>query len=193
MKKVVLTGGPCGGKSTIAEALAREFGNKIIIVPEVATALFEAGFPPPNPWTQEWQDALQAAIISGQHKAESQAMTEAANNGAKAIICDRGILDGAAYLAGGVAEFCQRFRVDENNALSQYETVIHLESLSTLNPDLYMDLITTNPNRFEPLEQAQGRELNLRHAWAQHPKRIHLAGKLNKSAERTLEIVSQIF
>ena len=189
MKKIVLTGGPCAGKSTVLAELVRRFGSRIVVVNEVATALFEAGFPPPNPWTQEWQNALQAAIICGQYRFEAEAVAEAEKAGAEIVICDRGLLDGAAYLAGGVQEFCERFRLDEGSALAEYAAVVHLESLATLNPDLYLDLVATNPNRFEPLGMAQEREIGLRQAWAGHINRHHLAGALEVSAEQVVGIV----
>ncbi len=43
--RVVLTGGPGGGKSTAADLLRREIGERVIVVPEAATMLFAGGFP----------------------------------------------------------------------------------------------------------------------------------------------------
>ncbi len=45
--RVVLTGGPGGGKTTAADLLRREIGDRVIIVPEAATLLFSGGFPRP--------------------------------------------------------------------------------------------------------------------------------------------------
>ncbi|MCA9687021.1 MAG: AAA family ATPase, partial [Myxococcales bacterium] len=43
--RIALTGGPGGGKTTAADMLRREIGDRIIIVPESATMLFSGGFP----------------------------------------------------------------------------------------------------------------------------------------------------
>ena len=43
--RIVLTGGPGGGKTTAADLFRREIGDKIVIVPETATMLFMGGFP----------------------------------------------------------------------------------------------------------------------------------------------------
>jgi hypothetical protein len=43
--RVVLTGGPGGGKSTAGDLLRREFGRRVAFVPEAATLLFSGGFP----------------------------------------------------------------------------------------------------------------------------------------------------
>ncbi|NDI06057.1 MAG: hypothetical protein EBY58_07285 [Rhodobacteraceae bacterium] len=43
--KIVLTGGPGGGKTTAADLFRRELGEKVVVVPEAATMLFSGGFP----------------------------------------------------------------------------------------------------------------------------------------------------
>ena len=43
--KVVLTGGPSGGKTTIATALAKDLTAQTAVVPEAASMLFLGGFP----------------------------------------------------------------------------------------------------------------------------------------------------
>ena len=42
-KRIVLTGGPGGGKTTAIDLLRREFSNQIVVVPESATMLFSGG------------------------------------------------------------------------------------------------------------------------------------------------------
>ena len=43
--RIVLTGGPGGGKTTAADLFRREIGERVVIVPEAATILFQGGFP----------------------------------------------------------------------------------------------------------------------------------------------------
>lgn len=43
--RVVLTGGPGGGKTTAADLYRREIGDEVVIVPEAATLLYSGGFP----------------------------------------------------------------------------------------------------------------------------------------------------
>lgn len=168
------------------------FGDRIIVVNEVATALFNSGFPPPpNPVTQRWQDLFQAAVICGQYRLEARALELAEEQGCRLVVCDRGLMDGAGYLEGGVEEFCQRFQVIETEALLRYEMVLHLESLATLNPELFVKLLKTNPHRFESPELAQKREWAIRQAWANHPNRVHLADEIEKTASKVLEVLAQ--
>ena len=43
--RIVLTGGPGGGKTTAGDLFRREFGERVVLVPEAATLLFSGGFP----------------------------------------------------------------------------------------------------------------------------------------------------
>ena len=43
--RIVLTGGPGGGKTTAADLYRREIGEKVVVVPEAAMILFSGGFP----------------------------------------------------------------------------------------------------------------------------------------------------
>ena len=43
--KLVLTGGPSGGKTTLAQALMREMADQLIVVPEAASILYGGGWP----------------------------------------------------------------------------------------------------------------------------------------------------
>jgi predicted ATPase len=178
MKKVNLTGGPHSGKTTTMLALREEFGDQITLVPEVATILLEGGFPVPGKdldWSEEWQAAFQAAILPLQRSIEEACALVARKNGSRLLVCDRGLLDGAAYTPGGVAEFCRRYGVEAGEALARYEAVIHLESLATADPAKYGK--AGNDSRFEPLERAQALEAATRESWADHPHHAILDGK----------------
>ena len=43
--RIVLTGGPGGGKSTAGDLFRREMGDRVVLVPEAATMVFSGGFP----------------------------------------------------------------------------------------------------------------------------------------------------
>jgi predicted ATPase len=177
MRKVVLTGGPCSGKSSVQRALHAEFGPDLVLVPEAATLLLEGGFPVPGthlPWSPHWQAAFQAAVLPLQRSLEDAWSLVAQSQGSRLIVCDRGLLDGAAYTPGGVEEFCRRFGVDAAQALARYEAVVHLESLATADPQRYGT--SGNAIRFEPLEVAVRLEMATRAAWAGHPRHFFLDG-----------------
>jgi len=178
MNKLVITGGPCAGKTTVLAALREEFGTQLVYVPEAATMLLDSGFPAPGrdlEWSLAWQEALQSAVLPLQRSLESAYTLVARQNKASLMVCDRGVLDGAAYIEGGLEEFCQRFRVEFGAELHRYSAVIHLESLAVIEPERYGK--TGNRNRFESMEEAQQLDARTRAAWAKHQRHILVGGK----------------
>jgi predicted ATPase len=195
MRKIVLTGGPCSGKTTVQRALREEFGDSLVVVPEVATMLLAGGFPAPGehfPWTPQWQAAFQAAVLPVQRSLEDACTGVALARGCRLLVCDRGILDGAAYTPGGVAEFCRIHGLDVAEALARYHAVLHLESLATADPEKYGK--AGNDCRFEPLEQAQRLEHATRAAWAGHPRHllIESRGSFEVKVAAVLEAVRSL-
>ena len=177
MKKIVLTGGPCAGKTSVLEEIKKEYEGDIVIVPEMATTLLR-GFPVPGVdvrWTLEWQVSFQTAVVVMQREAEKANEIKAIQNGACGLICDRGLLDGAAYTPEGLEEFSRRYEIKIEKALSEYEAVIHLESLAVGRPEYYGD--TNNSLRFENREEAIKLENSTRKAWSMHPKHFFISCK----------------
>lgn len=83
--RVVLTGGPGGGKTTAADLLRREIGDKVIVVPEAATLLFSGGFP--RPAEPQARRSAQGAIYHVQRNLED---IQAAQYPDRVLLCDRG-------------------------------------------------------------------------------------------------------
>jgi thymidylate kinase len=198
MKKiqtVVITGGPCSGKSSVMNALHKQFSKKIVFVPEIATILLEGGFPLPGrdvEWSENWQSAFQSAILPMQKSFEESHKLVAASVGCNLMICDRGILDGAAYTQGGVNEFCRRYKVNQSEINFRYHTIINLESLAVSNPELYGK--GGNQSRFEPLERAQELDRTTREAWSLHQNVHEISGRngINEVIKNVTEIITKL-
>ena len=168
MRMMVLTGGPCAGKSTVLHEIQTHYGDQVVITPEAATILLASSLPAPKTWSLEWQDDFQAAVAKLQQEIEIQT----ADLKADLAIYDRGLLDGAAYTPGGIKRFCRRYGVQIEKLA--YNQIIHLESLATARPELYGN--SNNPHRFEGLAQAQDLEHKTRKAWSWHQHHIFLPG-----------------
>ena len=178
LKKIVLTGGPCSGKTTTLTAIKEAFGELVVTVPEAATILLSGGFPLPGrdlDWSPEWQREFQSTICALQNALETTHQAIATACGARLLVCDRGLLDGAAYTPGGKAEFLKAYDIDEQEALNRYQLVIHLESLAVSKPELYGK--ANNESRYENLEEAQALDGRTRQAWDSHPNHQILGGK----------------
>lgn len=195
MKVVVLTGGPCGGKTSTLQELKKEFGGeKILIVPEPATMLMSTGFPAPGrdlTYSQMWQHLFQNAISPLHLNMEEAFKLVAEQTGAQLIICDRGILDGAAYFPGGLDAFLKEFNLDKNEVYARYDCVIHLESTATCRPALFGK--AGNQTRYESLDEAIALEHCTREAWQGHPnwRFISGAGGLTQVIAEVISIISE--
>ncbi|MBW3538370.1 AAA family ATPase [Candidatus Parcubacteria bacterium] len=193
--KVVLTGGPCAGKTSVTEAVSKEYGQRVVIMPEVPSMLLNGGFPRPErdlPYSQTWLHAFQDSILPVQRNMEDLHEEMARQRGADLVLCDRGLIEGAAYVPGGLAFFAERFGINPAAAYARYDLVIHLESVATARPELWDGLKAGNPARYETLEQAQQREYALRDIWSQHPNWVFVPGGRGIKAVvvRVLELLS---
>ncbi|KAF6020956.1 hypothetical protein EB796_020759 [Bugula neritina] len=97
--KLVLTGGPCGGKTTGQSRLSTFFENlgwKVFRVPETATLLMSGGVK----WTDltmEQADRFQQNLIKTMMQIEQTYFDLAEMSNANCIvICDRGVMDPSA-------------------------------------------------------------------------------------------------
>ena len=112
--KIVLTGGPCAGKTTMAEVLARAFHSSVTNVPEAASLLFSGGFPRFPPL--ESQRATQRAIFHVQRELEA---TYSARFPERVLILDRGTVDGAAYWPEGPEAYFVTFGTNLQEELAR--------------------------------------------------------------------------
>ncbi|MCX6736478.1 MAG: ATP-binding protein [Candidatus Parcubacteria bacterium] len=195
MQKIVLTGGPQAGKTTILRALSMEYSDKIVFVPEIASLLLSNGFPEPGKdiiWNETWQAIFQNAILSLQINMEEAYVLLAKQKNISLIICDRGVLDGAAYTPGGVKEFCDLYGLHSQNELEKYNAIIHLESMATTRPSFYGK--DGNDVRFEDVERAQDLEYRTRAVWENHPQYHFIAGCDNivEKIDQVLTLVESI-
>lgn len=187
---VVITGGPHAGKTTVIEGLKCRFCTQVLIIPEAATELLNERTVPQKDgkWSPEWQAIFQSAVIKRQFALEEAAQVTARERGAKLIIADRAIMDGAAYTPGGVEKFCTLHDLNEYEVLSRYYRVIHLESLAASEPHKYGK--TGNPARFESLKRAYELEKATREAWANYPwtdfisAKAGIDSKISEAAEK---------
>ncbi len=163
--KIVLTGGPGGGKTTAADLFRRELGEKVVVVPEAATMLFSGGFPR----TRE-HDAVryvQQAIYHVQTNIES---VQTALYPERVLLCDRGTVDGGAYWKNGEADFFEFLGTTLEEELKRYDAVIFFETAAIGN----MSIEGGNPCRNESIDEAIKLDSKLKALWEQHPNFTHV-------------------
>ena len=170
IKKIVITGGPGAGKTEGMEKIKEAFhllSYKVILIPEVATELIDAGI---SPESCPSRAAFQKEVLTLQLKKEKEAETAAENMGEEKILiaCDRGALDSKAYLTETeYHEMLQSLRCDEIVLRDSYDAVFHLVSAAKGAEQFY----TTDNNqaRTETPEEAARIDDGLIAAWEGHP------------------------
>jgi predicted ATPase len=159
--RIVLTGGPGGGKTTAADLFRREIGERVVIVPEAATLLFLGGFPRAE--TPLARKAAQRAIYHVQRNLED---VQSALYPERILLCDRGTLDGAAYWPGEPEEFFTAIGTTLEAELARYDAVIFFETAAKG----HIQIEGGNPARTEGEEQALALDTRLRAIWQQHER-----------------------
>lgn len=170
--RVVLTGGPCGGKSTALSAVTERLqglGFHVYCVPEAATLLLGGGVIVRDVSPAE-RLGIQAEMLRVIMALEDAfAAVARATERPSVILCDRGAMDVSAYLP----QDAWAALLDEHDWTvvglrdRRYDAVIHLVSAADGAEPFY----TTENNAVRSETPAQARALDkaVRDAWLGHP------------------------
>ncbi len=167
--KIVLTGGPCAGKSTALSWLQNEFSKRgycVLIIAETATELILAGagmnvFDSGN---------FEKNILKLQ--VEKEKLFEAAIKNIDKynkflIICDRGIMDCKSYLTELQFKNClNELNLNETQVRDSYDAVFHLVTAAKGAEKFYN---FDNPARRESLDEAIEMDDKTVKSWIGHP------------------------
>ncbi|RWS07739.1 uncharacterized protein B4U79_14730 [Dinothrombium tinctorium] len=170
--KLVLTGGPCSGKTTGQARLSTFFENlgwKVYRVPETATTLFSGGIRFPE-LTAEEKDTFQENLMKTMLAIESTFFSLASTCRKNClVVCDRGIMDAAAYMSK--ESYNKALKANSWNTVelrdNRYNQVVHLVTAAKGAEDFYN--IADNPCRTEGLELARELDTLTAESWIGHP------------------------
>lgn len=179
-RRVVLTGGPGGGKTTILDLIEDTRCEHIRVLPEAATILFGGGFP--RSPERAILEAGQRSIFYVQRELEAAALAMRP----VAVLCDRGTIDGLAYWTspGGLFE---SVGASFDAELARYDVVIHLHT-----PTKALGYNNrANPLRIETADEACALDTRIAEAWASHPRRffVDATADFAVKAQRVLELL----
>ncbi len=171
IKKIVLTGGPCAGKTTALVKVIEHFssrGYKVFTIPEVPTIFLQAGMDYLTK-NQDWFYEGEKSTLEIQLAFEDH-FTRMANtiDGPVVIICDRGALDISAYLSTEMWEKITGLcNVTTQQLRDRYDAVLHLVSAADGAEQYYNT--TSNEVRTEGIEKARLLDRKVIQAWSGHP------------------------
>lgn len=186
MKKIVLSGGPCAGKSTLAARAIRELTEKgfyVLFSNEAASNLIMGGIKPgPAISMEEFQDFVLDYQIENESRYEKAA---AFFDPEKVIILyDRGLLDQMAYIGREYFYGMLKKRdISFSDARDRYDGVIFLQSAANGAEEYYTQINEFNGEkveiRYESVDEA--RELNDRtlNAWIGVPHLRVIGNEMN--------------
>ena len=176
IKKIVLTGGPCAGKTTALVKITEYFsgfGYKVFNVPEVPTIYSTAGWNYLTPNRDLYYQG-ERAILETQLALEKQFRTLAeVCTKPVLIVCDRGTMDISAYIKPEEwQEITAMAGTNPNELLERYDAVLHLVSAADGAEQYYTT--ATNATRYEQANEEGlriARELDKKiiNAWTGHP------------------------
>ena len=168
--KIVITGGPCAGKSTAMSWIQNAFtqmGYSVLFVPETATELITGGV---APWTCGSNGEFQKCQLRLQLDKEKvfRQAAETMNDKKMLIVCDRGALDNKAYMDSiEFASVLEYLGTNEIELRDNYDAVFHLVTAAKGAKEFYTT--ANNSARTETVDEAVSLDDKLISAWTGHP------------------------
>lgn len=170
VKKIVLTGGPCAGKSSSLDLIKdylKKKGYVVLIVQESATEFINSGIRPfgdNNLSMVDFQGVLLKYQLEKEQIIEDIAMTFYDDKDI-VLIYDRAIIDYKAYI--NETEFnklMNKYSLNEKDILNKYDLIVHLETAAKSNA--YMT--SNNKARSESVDEAIILDNKTYNAWIHH-------------------------
>lgn len=169
---IVVSGGPCGGKSTFlvhVREWLESYGLYPLIVSETATEFITAGVTPKVLHHVSFQEQL--FLYSIDRESRYLDIAEKIEGRQVVVLCDRGLLDPAAYMAPKeYAGMITKLGYTKGDLMSRYKLVIHLVTAADGAEDFYT--LSNNIARGESPEEARLLDKKTQHAWLGHPHQV---------------------
>lgn len=134
VKRIVLTGGPCAGKSSSLELIEnylRKKGYIVYTVQESATELINSGI---KPFGEDNFDLVKFQEIILKYQLDKELLIDNVASSFETdkeivIIYDRGLIDNKAYIGQKTFNrILEEYNLDEIDIIDRYDLVIHLET-----------------------------------------------------------------
>ena len=173
--RIVITGGPCAGKSRVWRFLGEAFLGGVQ-VPEAATELILDGQSEDSLGVEGFQRAVYERQLVLEERGGKKGLL---------LLCDRGLPDGLAYCPS----LFESLGVSPEAVLDRYAVVIQLEVLR--DPRAYGLHFGSNPARHEGHGRALALERELKRIYERHPAYAFLPGSLEEKRREALRLVRE--
>ena len=194
---IVLTGGPCAGKTTtireVKEDLER-YGYHVLLLNECATELINGGIRPFGenqiPVFDFQNEILNLQLYK--EKRYQDIIKKLPDNTECIILSDRGILDSKAYLGQEMfTKLLEQNNLEEKNLGKNYDMVIHMVTVAADVKNKYNT--TTNTARFEDAEEATLLDKRTSEAWQKHKnlKIIEATALIDEKVNKVIDLIHE--
>lgn len=202
IKKIVLTGGPCAGKTTALVRIIDRFSNlgyKVFTVPEVPTMVSQGGW---NYMTSnhDFYYEGERMILDMQLRLEDWFfhLAETITDQPCVVVCDRGAFDISAYISPEMwQELVESVGETQQSLRERYDAVLHLVSAADGAEQFYTT--ATNAQRYEQADEAGlqlARDLDKKviNAWKGHShlRVINNGEDFERKMQRVLREISEV-
>jgi predicted ATPase len=207
MLKIVLTGGPCSGKTQILSHLTQNLedrGYKVFTVFEAATSLILNGIHPSEHLSlDEFQNFVFDMQLNNENLFER--ITQYYDPDKVIIFYDRGIMDGCAYVDKDTVfnKIIENRGLSISDIYSRYDAVLHLVTTADGAEEFYQwndptkEDAGNNAARSESPEEARIKDKRTLNSWIGHPhlrvfdNSTDFNGKINRVAEEVFALLGE--
>ena len=192
LTKIVITGGPCAGKTTAMSWIQNAFtkmGYAVLFVDETATQLITGGA---APWLSTSNRDFQLQLLQLQQAKENAFMEigKTMKECKVLVVCDRAAMDNCAYM--NEQEFGWVMKQMNTNKIAlrdQYDAVFHLVTAAKGAEKYYT--LANNQARTESVEEASALDDKLISAWTGHPH-FRIIDNSTGFEEKMLRLIKEI-
>ena len=190
--KIVITGGPCAGKTTAMSWIQNAFTQKgymVLFVDETATELISGG----APWkfttsNRDYQLCVTRLMLAKERAFSDIARTYDAEK--ILIVCDRGTLDNRAYMSEDEFRYVlEQLQTNEVELRDHYDAVFHLVTAAKGAEEFYT--LANNAARYETVEEAIRVDDGLIASWTGHPH-LRVIDNRYDFNEKMLALITEI-
>jgi len=190
--RIVITGGPCAGKTTAMSWIQNAFTQKgymVLFVDETATELISGG----APWkfttsNRDYQLCVTRLMLAKERAFSDIARTYDAEK--ILIVCDRGTLDNRAYMSEDEFRYVlEQLQTNEVELRDHYDAVFHLVTAAKGAEEFYT--LANNAARYETVEEAIRVDDGLIASWTGHPH-LRVIDNRYDFNEKMLALITEI-
>ena len=190
-KKIVLTGGACGGKTESLQFIKEHFtelGFDVYIVNEMATIQILGEITAPKVGGKNFQELVVRMQIEIQKTYERAILLSESNK--NLIIFDRCPIDAMMFInREEFDEIANKFSTTFEKIINSYDGIIHMEAVAKTFPKLYTS--ENNKARRDEGEHTVETDNRLLEAYREHPNRV-IIGSYKDFNEKIKKLIEEI-